>query len=151
MAALAPDLVVVKLPCTEAGLTAAAALRVQGVRVTITAIYAAQQMLLAQAVGAEYAAPYLARMESALGEGKGFAEVVRMARIAAATGSSTRVLVASIRNASDLALLSAEGCDTFTFSPAVAEQLFCLEATERAAADFEAAAARNAGKPAGSG
>jgi len=148
LAALAPDLVVIKLPCTESGLATAAALRAQGVRVTITAIYASQQMLLAQAVGAEYAAPYLGRMESALGAGKGFAEVARMARIAAATGSSTRVLVASIRSAADLATLSAEGCDTFTFSPAIAAQLFCLEATEKAAAEFEAAAARNAGKKA---
>lgn len=36
-----------------------------------------------------------------------------------------------------------QGCDTFTFSPAVAEQLIAVPDTLQAAADFEAAAARN--------
>jgi hypothetical protein len=36
-----------------------------------------------------------------------------------------------------------QGCDTFTFSPAVMEQLCCVPETMQAAADFEAAAAAN--------
>jgi hypothetical protein len=33
-----------------------------------------------------------------------------------------------------------QGCNTFTFSPAVMEQLCCVSETEAAAADFEEAA-----------
>jgi hypothetical protein len=36
-----------------------------------------------------------------------------------------------------------QGCDTFTFSPAVMEQLCCSSSTEQAVADFEEAAKRN--------
>lgn len=52
LAAIAPDLVVIKVPCTEAGLATASMLRASRIRVTVTGIYAAQQVLLAQAVGA---------------------------------------------------------------------------------------------------
>jgi transaldolase len=39
--------------------------------------------------------------------------------------------------------LAAEGMDTFTFSPAVARELFVEPLTKEAAAEFESAAARN--------
>jgi transaldolase len=70
------------------------------------------------------------------------------AAMAAATGPSqprTRVLVASIRAASQMAALAAAGCDTFTFAPAIMEEMLALPATLAAVADFEAAAARNCG------
>lgn len=69
---------------------------------------------------------------------------MRAAMAAASTPASPppRVLVASIRAASQMARLAALGCDTFTFSPAVMEELLGVPATLAAAADFEAAAAR---------
>ena len=48
-----------------------------------------------------------------------------------------RLLVASLRSASDLPRLAAEGLNTFTISPAIAQALFSVEATEAAAAQFE--------------
>lgn len=42
-----------------------------------------------------------------------------------------------------VATAAAQGCNTFTFSPAVMEQLCCVDETEAAAADFEAAAVRS--------
>lgn len=36
-----------------------------------------------------------------------------------------------------------QGCNTYTFSPAVMEQLCCVSETELAAADFEEAARRS--------
>jgi transaldolase len=55
----------------------------------------------------------------------------------------TRVLVASIRQASQMARLAAAGCDTFTFAPAVMEEMLGVPQTLAAIANFEAAAARN--------
>jgi transaldolase len=52
-------------------------------------------------------------------------------------GSTLRLLVASLRSASDLPRLAAEGLNTFTISPAIAQALFSVEATEAAAAQFE--------------
>jgi hypothetical protein len=36
-----------------------------------------------------------------------------------------------------------QGCNTFTFSPSIMQQLCCVDETESAAADFEAAAQRS--------
>ncbi|KAJ9518453.1 hypothetical protein QJQ45_018496 [Haematococcus lacustris] len=66
-----PEKVVVKLPCTLEGVQTAGLLRDSNVRVTLTGLYAAPQVLLAQAVGAEYAAPYLGRMNDAYGGEQG--------------------------------------------------------------------------------
>ena len=56
--------------------------------------------------------------------------------------SSTRVLVASIRDVDQLASLASAGLDTFTFSPAIARALFDDPLTTAASDEFEAAAER---------
>ncbi|GFR49423.1 hypothetical protein Agub_g11480 [Astrephomene gubernaculifera] len=137
-----PELVVVKLPCTLEGFQAAALLRETSVRVTMTGIYSSPQVLLAQSIGAEYAAPYLGRMNDAYGNNQGFTEVLEMHRILQAQQARTRLLVASIRDTSAMASLAAEGCDTFTISPAVAGKLFAVSYTLDAVEQFEAAARR---------
>jgi transaldolase len=135
LAALAPGRVVVKLPVTRSGAAAAAALIRAGLPVTFTACYEVHQVLVAAALGARYIAPYLGRIDD---QGRdGSAELVTMQRCLRGTGSSVRLLVASLRNAETLGRLAAEGLDTFTISPAVAAGLFESEATEAAAAQFE--------------
>jgi transaldolase len=143
-------------------------------RVTITAVYTAHQALLAQALGADYAAPYVGRMADAAGSAsEAEAEVAAMARAARLPGPTTRgpaagaggagrmmkqqeeqgtedrqmrVLVASLRDAATMARLAAGGCDTFTFSPAVMEELTLgVEATTAAALAFESAAREGGG------
>jgi len=92
-------------------------------------------VLLAAALGVDYIAPYLGRI-SDLGR-DGHAELIQMQRCIDALGSTLRLLVASLRSPSDLPRLAAEGLNTFTISPAIAEGLFSVEATEAAAAQFE--------------
>lgn len=72
----------------------------------------------------------------------GFDECVKMQSIVDGLGSETRILVASIRDADTLTDLATEGLDTYTFSPAVARELFDETLTDDAAAEFEEAAAR---------
>lgn len=131
--------IVIKIPVTLAGTTAAAGLVERGVRVCATACYASHQALVATGVGAEYLAPYLGRMGDA---GKdGLKECEKMQEIVQGLGGTTRILVASIREVSSLSHLAACGLDTFTFSPAVARELFQLEPlTDAAASQFEHAA-----------
>jgi transaldolase len=142
-------------------------------RVTVTAVYSAQQALLAQALGADYAAPYVGRMADAAGSAaEAEAEVAAMARTARLPGPSPvpgggfgagssskeggggfgagdgqmRVLVASLRDGAAMARLAAAGCDTFTFSPAVMEEVAAgVEATVGAALAFEEAARAGGG------
>jgi len=139
--ALAPSRIWVKLPITRAGAAAARSLIAEGCPVTFTACYEPAQVLLAAALGADYIAPYLGRITD-LGR-DGHAELTRMQRIvegvapAARTEARLRLLVASLRSPDDLARLAAEGLDTFTISPAIAAELFAVEPTLAAAAQFE--------------
>jgi transaldolase len=134
--ALAPSLVVVKLPLTAPGLCAARVLQQAGERVTLTACYAVPQVIAAAALGATYVAPYLGRI-SDIGR-DGAAEVLTMGRCLRGLGSSTRLLVASLRSLAELTILAAEGMDTFTLSPPLARQLWTNAATAEAVLQFEA-------------
>jgi len=140
---------VIKLPVTVEGTKAASMLIQSGVRVCLTACYASHQALVATAVGAEYLAPYLGRMNDA---GKnGMKEIKTMQQIAEtccskySPGNSkrTRIFVASIRDVESMVKLAVDGLDTFTFSPDIARALFMEPLTEQATHDFELAAQRN--------
>lgn len=136
-----PERVVIKVPVTVEGTKAAAMLIENGIRVCLTACYNSQQAIVAAGLGAEYLAPYLGRMDDA--RSNGMAECRRMQAIARGMNSSTRILVASIRNVESMAeLMKAEKMDTFTFNPDVARALFLEPLTDQAAEDFEAAAKR---------
>lgn len=137
LAALDPR-IVVKVPITRMGTEAAAKLVANHIPVTLTAVYTAHQVLIATALKAAYAAPYLGRI-SDLGQ-DGHAELVAMQQAIAGLHSPTRLLVASIRSVDSLAYLAAQGLNTFTISPAIAHALFDVPATQQAAADFERAA-----------
>ena len=136
LAALAPEQVLVKLPMTREGCTAAARLIAAGQRVTFTACYDASQMLLASALGADYAAPYLGRIGDAGRDGH--AEVIHMQRTLDGLASRTRLLAASLRQTGDLSRLAAAGVRCFTLSPALLAALFEQPETLAAAARFEA-------------
>ena len=136
LAALAPGRVLVKLPITRAGAEAARRLIATGVPVTFTACYAVPQVLLAAALGAASIAPYLGRIGDQGRDGQ--AELIAMQRSLEGLGSGVRLLVASLRQSTDLGLLAAAGLDTFTISPAIASALFGCEATNADARRFEA-------------
>ena len=135
-----PDVIVVKVPGTFEGIKAANALVTDGIRVTITAAYASHQAVLAAAVGANYVAPYLGRMNDAGRDG--FGTIVEMQKTADKLDSDMRILVASVRNVGDIAKLAAAGCDTFTISAKVAEDMFGDPLTNQATLDFEESATR---------
>ena len=139
LAALAPGMVTVKLPVTEAGLRAARPLIARGIPITFTACYSAAQVLLAAALQAHYIAPYLGRINDQGRDGHG--ELLTMQQALRAVDSSTRLLVASLRSTSDLAHLAAGGCDTFTISPEIASALVRNPHTAAAADQFERDAA----------
>jgi len=144
LAALAPGRVLVKLPITRAGAEAARRLIHAEVPVTFTACYAVPQVLVAAALGARYIAPYLGRIGD-LGR-DGHAELIAMQQALDGVGATTRLLVASLRDPTDLTRLAAAGVGCFTLAPSVAAALFAAAPTVEAAAQFERdAAAAGAG------
>jgi TalC/MipB family fructose-6-phosphate aldolase len=129
--------VVVKFVATRAGSTACAALASRGVPTLLTAIYDPGQAMIAAAAGATYIAPYLGRLNDA--GRQGVAEVVAMHEVLVATGSTTKVLLASIRSVPDMVAVARHGVDCFTMAPTVAEQFFTDPTTAEAARTFEEA------------
>jgi transaldolase len=134
------DRIVVKAPITKVGTEAASRLIASGIWITLTGVYAVHQALIAAALGVDYVAPYLGRIND-LGR-NGRDDLVAMQQAIAGVGSATRILVASIRSVDDIAFLATQGLDTFTFSPAIAEAFFDVTATNQAVSDFEQAAVR---------
>lgn len=69
LAGIDADRVVVKIPVTAQGIEAINALASDGIRVTATAICAANEALLAARAGASFLAPYMARIYDVGGDG----------------------------------------------------------------------------------
>ncbi len=130
--------VVIKVPVTRQGTEVARQLIDDGIRVTLTGVYAVHQVLTAAALATDYAAPYLGRINNAGRDG--YQDVIDMQRVLDGVSSSVRLLVASIRRIEDITLLAAQGVDTFTFSEKIACQWFAVADTDKAAKDFESAA-----------
>jgi TalC/MipB family fructose-6-phosphate aldolase len=134
---LGPE-VVAKVPASRAGAAACARLAAHGVPTLLTAVYAPGQVLVAAAAGATYIAPYLGRLNDAGRDG--IAEVTAMQEVLAATGASTKILLASIRDVPSMVALARRGIDCFTIGPPVAEAFFAEHLTAAAVAAFEDAA-----------
>lgn len=126
------DRIVVKMPLTENGLAAATTLKQIGTRITLTAAYATHQMIAANAMGADYIAPYYGRLLEAGKDGGAIVDAML------AIGGP-KVLLASIRTMEHLESLAARGHDTFTLNPDLCAQLGQSEMTDQAASDFETA------------
>ena len=129
--------IVVKVPVTEAGCAAASQLVAAKVRVTVTAVYELSQVMLGTLLQAEYAAPYLGRINDLGRDGR--ATLAQMQEMTSLT-AGPRLLVASIREVEDILVLVQKGLRVFTVSPAIAKALFNVSATLQATADFERAA-----------
>ena len=127
--------VVVKVPITQLGTEAAAAMIADNIRITMTAVYEVSQILIAAALGADYAAPYLGRINDMGRNGR--ETLAQMQQALNGVQSSTRILTASIRDVDDIAYLATQGLNTFTFAPRIAEALFSSEQTAAATAAFE--------------
>lgn len=130
------ELAVVKVPATAAGFPVAARLAAEGAPVLLTAVYTVPQALAAAACGIRYIAPYLGRLRDAGHDGVALIAAMQ----ARCEGSGTDVLAASLRSPDDLVALAEAGVPFFTAAPAVLHATLASEASDAAAAVFQAAA-----------
>lgn len=134
--------IVVKIPATADGLTAVARLEADGIPVLVTAVYAAIQVLPAIAAGAHFIAPYLGRMNDAGRNGSG--EIASMQRAIDASGSSLKVLVASLRSPQEAQKLAELGVTEFTLAGKAWQAFFADPLTAAAVEVFDQASAEGA-------
>lgn len=125
--------VVVKVVCTEVGLTVATELATQGVSTLITAVYHPAQMALASAAGAAFVAPYLGRADDA---GRSSIALVHDC-VAIAGNGGPRVLAASMRSVDHVAAALVAGAHDVTVGDVVALALLSDDLTVAAADEFE--------------
>jgi transaldolase len=127
---------VVKIPMTPEALRAVPSIKALGGPILLTAVYDPKQVIVAKALGADFAAPYFGRMKEA-----GLPALDHLSKMHTISGGQPRILVASLRTTDQMVALAARGLDCFTLSPDLARGLFSDPKTQEAAAAFEAAAA----------
>jgi len=119
--AVARERVVPKLPPTEVGFAAGAALARDGARVSFTATCSLAQAFCAARAGAAWIIPYFGRLRRA---GVDACERVgQMARLLEAQGGRTRVLVASVKSPADLVEATLAGAHDVTVAPDIIRAL----------------------------
>lgn len=129
----------VKVPTTKEGLRAMKMLHGEGIRVTATAIYTRMQAFLAAKAGADYAAPYVNRIDNLGGDGVKAAQDIH--DIFRKNGLDCQVLAASFKNSQQVQELCEYGIGAATISPDVIEALIKNDsvtmAVEAFVKDFE--------------
>ena len=109
----------VKIPAIPEGFKAMKSLRKDGIRVTATAVYTPLQGYLAAECGAEYAAPYINRIDNMGYDGVAVAKEIH--DIYRNNDYNTGVLAASFKNSQQVLELCKYGIAAVTASPSVIE------------------------------
>jgi transaldolase len=136
-AALAPERVVAKLPATLDAIRLAGALGRSGVRCALTAVYSPAQALLAHETRCVWVIPYVDR--AARHSDGGLTVVDSLAAILARLQSSTRMLAASLKSATQVSDSILHGSHDVTAPLDVLRGLPAHPLTESAVREFAAA------------
>ncbi len=109
----------VKVPVTKEGLAAIKELKARGFNVTATGIITAMQIFMAASCGADYAAPYVNRIETI---GSCASDVIAEAsEMLLAHGLDTKILGASFKNPNQLKMAYLSGAPAITAAYEVIE------------------------------
>jgi transaldolase len=134
LSSIDPKRVIVKLPVTAAGIEAIHALAERKIRTTATAICAANEALLAIRAGAQFLAPYMARISDIGGNG---CEVVGdIVELVASRNLDVKVVAASVRTPDELLTSWKLGADYAAVQSSVIWKICSNPAVEAAAQAF---------------
>ena len=124
----------VKIPSVPEGFKAMKLLKAEGIGITATAIYTPLQGFLAGKCGADYAAPYVNRIDNMGYNGVQVAQAIH--DIFQKNNLPTQVLAASFKNSQQVLELCAYGIGAATIAPDVLEGLVKNPAITAAVTDF---------------
>lgn len=126
--------ITVKLPMTEAGLTACAALTAKGIKTNVTLIFSANQALMAARAGATYVSPFIGRLDDIGIDG---VELIReIAEIFAIHEIPSQIIAASIRHPQHVTQAALAGAHIATTPYKVLKQLFKHPLTDKGIEGF---------------
>ena len=128
---------VVKIPMTVEGLKATKVLASEGIAVTVTLIFTANQALLAARAGAAYVSPFLGRLDDISQPGIDLIESIA-AIFANYPEIDTEIIAASVRNPIHVTDCALAGADIATVPYGVIEQMTKHPLTDQGIAKFQA-------------
>lgn len=111
----------IKIPVTKEGIKAIKILKAQNYNITATAIFTAQQGLMASVAGADYIAPYVNRIDNLSGDGIGV--VASLIKMIKEYNLSTKVLAASFKNVQQVNEISKIGGHSVTVSKEIFDKM----------------------------
>jgi transaldolase len=113
--------IVVKIPCTAAGITATKSLSLEKIPVNMTLIFSPIQALVAARAGARFTSPFVGRLDD-IGE-EGIKTVEAIVRIYKNYGFSTKIIFASVRHPNHVLEAALIGADIATIPYTVFRQM----------------------------
>lgn len=114
--------IVVKMPLTEDGIKATAAVSKEGIKVNVTLVFSPSQAILAAKAGAAYVSPFVGRLDDISTSGMDL--IYDISEIYNNYGYDTEILVASVRHPMHIVESAKMGADVATFPFKVFKQLF---------------------------
>lgn len=124
----------IKVPSIPEGFKAMKILSSKGFKITATAIYTPMQAYLAAKSGADYAAPYVNRIDNLGANGIETTKLIQ--NIFENNGFKTQILAASFKNSNQVQELCAYGVGAATVAPDVIENLVKNACVTAAVEDF---------------
>ena len=125
------DVATIKLPCSEAGITACKRLTDLGVRVNVTLIFSPSQAILAALAGATYISPFIGRMDDNSLDGMKLINDINNTLT-----SKTKILAASIRDPQSVSTAFALGADICTVPVSVFDKMYQHVLTDKGIEQF---------------
>ncbi|ENK1244383.1 fructose-6-phosphate aldolase [Clostridium botulinum] len=124
----------IKVPVTEQGIKAIKELSKKGYKITATAIFTAQQALMAAKAGAQFVAPYVNRIDNLMADGiKVVSDIVTIFKI---YNINTKVLAASFKNTEQIHNSCLKGAHSVTVNESLIKQLIYNPSTDLSVENF---------------
>ena len=123
------DNIVIKVPLTEAGLTACRRFRADDIKVNVTLCFSPAQALLAAKAGASYISPFVGRLDDVATDGMQL--IAQIVEIYHNYDFDTEVLVASVRHPQHIVEAALLGAHVATMPAKVLYQLFQHPLTDK--------------------
>lgn len=124
----------IKVPVTQQGIKAMKTLKKQGFNITATAIFTAQQALMAGVSGADFVAPYINRIDNISGNGiqvvKNIIEQINLYHL------DCKVVGASFKNVQQVHEISKIGAHAITVNPEIMDKMLEHPLTDWSVTEF---------------
>lgn len=127
--------VVIKLPCTPAGIGACSVLESKGIPCNVTLVFSAGQGFLAASAGASYVSPFVGRLDDAGTDGMTVVE--DLAEIFDTHGFTTKIIAASIRTPNHITQAALAGAHIATVPYSVIKKSVKHPLTDKGLAAFK--------------